>query len=494
MEELEARIADLERIAPAQAASYRERLHQRLAAHIEESIHRPRLQPEDVAQLEDLLRALDQRKPEAAAPLRQALNKRLRMWEPVFELAAPYTALPDGLDPKHVRVEEGGLIISATVAARETTAQPPRRRRLLTRIACGGNVRAEVDFDDSWPSATELGLVLNAEEERTDAAQPQPKVRGAGYTFLLRKALVSSADGTSARPRASTLSTANSAWSSSAMASRCRARGCGSPSGPLHLSAGREGNRLLFQVNDLPPLVFQDVFPLRQGGVFGLCEWTGARLRSWHAWRLAQPATASLLEQGDDRFDRGHYAESLRCYRQQAATAGSGRAVTDEAHYKEGLCLTALRRPAEAVTLFERLAAEAEPRWSILASCQLWLLHLRQNRFDEANVFFETLAARYRFEELAASIPDEVRQNILRVYSEQTTHVNLFKPDPRRVPQRRARRRRGGLLQSPPASSRPTPGGILAEPTTRPVSWTKPSPCARRTCSPIRRPTWLLAS
>ena len=79
---------------------------------------------------------------------------------------------------------------------------------------------------------------------------------------------------------------------------------------------------MLFQVNDLPPLVFQDVFPLRQGGVFGLCEWTGARLRSWHAWRLAQPATASLLEQGDDRFDRGHYAESLSCYRQQAATAG----------------------------------------------------------------------------------------------------------------------------------------------------------------------------
>ena len=85
------------------------------------------------------------------------------------------------------------------------------------------------------------------------------------------------------------------------------------------------------------------------------------------------------------------------------------------------------------MTLFERLGRGGRAARSILASCQLWLLHLRQNRFDEANVFFETLAARYRFEELAASIPDEVRQNILRVYSEQTKHVNLFKPDPRRV-------------------------------------------------------------
>ena len=179
VEELEARIADLERIAPVQAASYRERSHQRLAAHIEESIHRPRLQPEDVAQLEDLLaRALDQRKPEAAAPLRQALNKRLRVWEPVFELAAPYTWLPDGLIPKRVRVEEGGLIISATVAPGRTTAPNPRGGGVFSvRIVCLGNVRAEVDFDDSWRSATELGLVLNAEEEQTDAVQPQPKVR-----------------------------------------------------------------------------------------------------------------------------------------------------------------------------------------------------------------------------------------------------------------------------------------------------------------------------
>jgi hypothetical protein len=167
--------------------------------------------------------------------------------------------------------------------------------------------------------------------------------------------------------------------------------------------------------------------------VFGLRGEEGVALRRFQAWRQALPTAASPLERGDDEYGRGQYAEALNSYRRQAATAGAGRDVLDEAHYKEALCLLALQRAAEALPLFEWLGAEAESRWSILASCQHWLLLLRQDRFDEASLRFERLTARYRFADLAASIPDDVRQDILTAYYERTANVNLYRPDPQRV-------------------------------------------------------------
>jgi WD40 repeat protein len=207
------------------------------------------------------------------------------------------------------------------------------------------------------------------------------------------------------------------------------------PDAPLHLRVSREGDRLMFHAGDAEVLEFQDVFPLGtlHPGVFAL-EWpAGVGLRQVRAERRALPARPSLLEQGDEAYARGDFATAADCYARQAdkATAENAR----EPRYKRALCLLALHRPEEARPLLGQLARgvteDNRDRWGLLAACQLWLHHLRQREFDQADEVFRLLETHYRFEQLAALISDELRSQILDAYRSGNAGRLLIRKDER---------------------------------------------------------------
>jgi WD40 repeat protein/predicted Ser/Thr protein kinase len=199
----------------------------------------------------------------------------------------------------------------------------------------------------------------------------------------------------------------------------------------LRLRCSRESGSLKFHVNDLPAVVFQDMFALtgQATGKFGLSWPAGVRLMQVRASRQALPAAGSPLERGDDFFGQGRFHRALAFYREQALLSGNAE-VGREAHCKAALCLLGLGRPDEAGPLFEQVANDpAGGRWPLAAACHLWLLRLGQNRFDdpETDALIETVFTRYRLEEVAALIPGYVRQQIVQAYQVGSVDYLFFK-------------------------------------------------------------------
>jgi tetratricopeptide (TPR) repeat protein len=165
-----------------------------------------------------------------------------------------------------------------------------------------------------------------------------------------------------------------------------------------------------------------------QPGVFGV-QWSpGTRIERLRAQQQLQPSRRSPLESGDELYAHGQFDAALEYYREQSLRQ-SAVEVSQESRCKTALCLLNLNRLDEAATLFEQLGGEAGPRWPLMAASQLWMLRLRQDRIDEAESVFTSIEARHKFEELAALVPDDLRQRILRSYSVAGASYLLFNPN-----------------------------------------------------------------
>ncbi len=201
------------------------------------------------------------------------------------------------------------------------------------------------------------------------------------------------------------------------------------PAGPLRLWASREGSRLTVQVNDQEPVVYLDAFPLPEGraGAYGLHWPGGAGLTYLRGRRQALPSRLSPLEQADQEYATGAYRQALAAYQDQAVAA-DGAAARQEARYKAALCLLELNRPDEARRLLEQVGGEAGDRWPLVAACRLWLLHLEQNRPDEAEAVYTALTARTRFEDLLPILPAGTVHALLNHYAVGTTEIVFFQP------------------------------------------------------------------
>jgi len=427
LRETEAKIAELQEFAPDQAEDARRRLNRQFESVIREGLRRPKLPQQEIARLEHAIELLEQRAPEKATPLRQALAQRQRNWQSIFQLAAPYSNVSEIFDTDQVELYGGQLI-----RAQQSSNSDGLDCVVLTRRKCPGNVELHAIFHRDWSSnSNKVGLVLNGSEQ-------------GGYRFILRAvdSSAESADDLSfdeVKNDGGQISLEIKRGGTILVEERRSPLSLGD--GSLRLEARHEGNWLTFQVGDRSPLRFRDIFSAssREPGVFGLVWPSGVPLANLQGYRQTLPTAASPLEQGDELYLLGSFSEARDFYRQQAIASGDTPAG-QEARYKQSLCLLALGRDNEAAKQFELLAAEgsaaageSQGDWPLLATCRLWLLRLQQNRSDDAEAVYQSLSARYRFEQLAALIPEDLRRDIIKQYHQGGAGLNLLAFNPDRV-------------------------------------------------------------
>jgi serine/threonine protein kinase len=401
VDEVESLIGRLGKIAPADAEAARRRLVQELRGSLNRTLDRPHLEPDDVSRFETTLKALSAREAAAEEEFHPLLQQRLRNWDTVFDLKEPFadraSVFPAGVD---------------VVNSRLVTANPPEGERRIAPSAapCVGPVDAEAVFEPAAGTAKAFGLVLNAAP-----ADPQKT----GYAILLTLPPAARAgDGLTRNVQL---------LRNGVVVRQSEVRPAG---GRVTLGVRREGDVLRVRVNGQEACTFIDAFALPAGQtVFGICCPPDAPLVRVQARHQLLPKVASDLESADDFFARGKYAEALDAYRNHARKAPTGASGT-EARYKAAVCLAALKQPDEAARGFEQVAGEAGERWSAAAAGQLWLLRLRQDRLEEADTVFDSVAARDQFADLLAVLPEEDRLGIGSAYQAMTTGLTKLRAGP----------------------------------------------------------------
>ncbi|MBS0201699.1 MAG: protein kinase [Planctomycetes bacterium] len=433
--QLESQLAGLQQLAPQAASRARDRLWQSVDESVKGTLRRGRLTVDEVVRLEAFLTHIEPRATELATSLRRELTERLRRWNSELELKAPFSDLATVFVPGTVAIEGSDLARGPVPRPPDVTGNTrskpvPADLRVNTLVPCRGNVQLHAVFSPSWRQADRLGIVLNSN-------------RAGGYLLRLTVAQRQSAAEQSTAP-ASGVSFATAASEHGTVTIQVLRNGvplrkqtidaASLPTESLTLTMGREGERVTAQVAQLPPLSFEDLFPLNDAsdGVFAI-EWPeSARLERLEVLRQLLPSASRPLERGDELYSKGEYVEALAEYRQDALTA-SEASVNQEARFKESMTLVALGQSTEAMSLFERLTTEQGSRWPLAAACHLWSLYLQEDRLTEADALFETLSSRFRFEELAAYLPDDLRSSILSSYSQTSKGLGLLMHDPTRV-------------------------------------------------------------
>ena len=401
LEKIEARIAELERLAPEPAGDARSRLHQKFANDVL-SVFRERARPEDVPRIEAALDLLRARDPALAAAVTGEFQQRRRDWQPLFALASPFAALDEVLDVARHPIErqENGLVLG-----RPIDAGPSGTGTVAGRTRVPDTLRLIAEYDRSWATASELHLHLDCGQE-------------ASYSFLLRVAENLADFGGHASPAtfekvrrdgqyvsiridrhlASKDETLNIHW--------VEAADLFTGDGGLRLEVQREGARLSFQVNRQKPLEFWDTFRFKsdEAGGWSLSWPARVRLKSLHGYRKAEPATPGVLESADALYVSGQYEQALVLY--QAVGQSASQRVRQEARCKEGLCLLALKRDRDAAEAFRLVSGGAgvgdssapDDVWPPLADYQLFLLYRSREDAESvaaADAVLDKLATRY---------------------------------------------------------------------------------------------------
>jgi len=419
---------ELAAVAPVQATAARKRLTERVAKRFRESLSRPRVEPADVPAFEADVAWITARDAELGTMLGSELRARLRTWNPVLELAAPFPHLRDAFAAELVAAADGRLTRTGTT--------PPA---VPTLISSRGPLRAEVEFAPGWEDGTALGLVVHLPTKPGENPSR-------GYTFRL--APMGQATGPESAPgilaATATFRTAGGGARAEIVRDGAvlRALSMIPAAGPLRLSIQRVGTVLRFWVNEEPPLEFEDAFPLSgdEGTVLGLLWPKPVALNRLQIENQILPPSASPLERADSLFDRGQFLEAAALYRQ----ASSDAATATEATCKAGMSLVRAKRADEAIPLLEAAAAKPGDRWPVLAVCQLWLLLLEEGKLEEAATAFGAASGRFTPDQLARYVPESTRTAILG-YSPYAK-VNYFVPDRDLVPRTEAYSRIAKLL------------------------------------------------
>lgn len=421
-DDLEQLIVQMEMLAPERGAEARARLLDRAVERFQTALRQPRLDPQHLAALEADLAWIAARSSNYADSLSGELTNRLRAWQPLFELTAPYANAQDIFHPADIRLDPHGIQF-----VNETAGSV-----LPTRFPSHGPVRVEAEFHSSNWKAQSVGLVLQFPSalENPDAFQLP------GYMFQLipvRPPDDSGKAGTDIHNLRPHQLTFEETEGYAAMVIRRNGvvllqHHLTLTEGPIRIMAERVGEQLTLRVNNEAPISVSDAWPLLQkDGVIAVLTWRNhGPLVSLRAFAQLLPVVSSPLEQADLLYDQARFAEALPLYEQQAAS--SSGAVRTEALCKAGLCQMELKRTTEAMALFEQCVQAPGTRWPAIGTCHLWLLYLRDKRFEEAQSILATLTNRFTPEQIRELVPVQVRRNLLQQHRQRP--MNFLIRDP----------------------------------------------------------------
>jgi tetratricopeptide (TPR) repeat protein/tRNA A-37 threonylcarbamoyl transferase component Bud32 len=373
-------IATLDTLDSGAASGWRQRLLQRQQDRLDALLQQPKLEGAEADRVRQGIALIEGANPTEAADLQTRLSRRLSAWRVLVDLPAQQDRLASLFAPGRVERDGTGLRVLGS-----------GRTPLLVPCSTHAEMQAVFALPAGLQSA--VGLVLNA----TDSG---------GYEFLAEAAKDS-----------------KDAPAPSQLRLRIRRHGVTlreevvpgeKRRSTLHLTVRREHDRLSLELKDGPTLRFRDLFPLTgHGQSFALLCDAGTGVQRLTASLRDAPADPSPLERGDILFEQGKFAEALVEYRQSASLKGG-----PEARYKEGLCLLELRRPDEALGVFQELGASGAGEWSNLADSRAWLL-LRTREDDAsqeaADAILDRLSVRgLSAAEMATVLPQDVRDRILQ--------------------------------------------------------------------------------
>jgi len=427
---------DIDRLAMLDAnrgQAARQKLTDRFTAAIQADLKKPRVVEADVPGLETRLAWLAARDPEQAKNLDKDLRARLRAWQPIVELVAPFANRAD--------VFTNG---TASFEADRIWSGTPF---LPTRIPMTGTSKVEVDYVGDWYKSAQIGILFSY---RVDS----PFDLATGYTFLLRPAWPK--DDPDAAPRTGVPPSFEAANGAATLeihrdgtqldVSTVRVR-----PGPIRMIAERNGERIAIQLNGNPVRSFDDSIPLPfvPRSTLGIICPPSSGVQRLVIYGQPLSAAASRLEQADEQFSRGKVVEAMASYETFARETNDPEAKA-EALYKSGLCLLQLGRGPEAATIFEEVSTTTSNRWGVIATFQLCLYHLKNKQFDEADAAMTSIKVRYTNEMIQRYVPMAIRLEI---------STNVVGPsiswlvyDPTMIPQLESVVRFATILQLNPAS------------------------------------------
>ncbi|QEL15264.1 serine/threonine protein kinase [Limnoglobus roseus] len=410
---VEGDIAQLAAVDEARGRAAAQKLVERYAASVKDELNQPRIRAEDRAGLEAKVAWLTPRDAKLAQGLQADLQARLRAWQVRREVTV---AAADGAFENPVRPDGDHL----------TAAGP----FVITNLPAEGTVRVTAEFDGQWWEGRRAGVVIgHRSNDRNDDAN--------GYAFVVRPAAAAT-DPDARTPAASPPSFAAAQGHAAVEILR---DGIPLTTAPLTLQPGRlqvvaerDGDRLRVSVNSGAATTFEDPVQLDVSARCRLAVvWPpNAGLRFLRVEDQPLPPVASVLERADDALARGQTADALALYAAFARDNPDADA-TAEARCKVGLCLVRLNRPEDASRAFERAFTDKSPRWGIISVFQIWLLHLKAKRFDDADAALAAIKLKYQPDEIRRYVPTALREEI--TYQFFVSPASHFFRDPKVVEQ-----------------------------------------------------------
>lgn len=390
LQSAQARIEALARREPAQAASFQRALVEGAVRDIAATLGQARLAEGLIPRLEASLAWIAAHDAAAHERLRTLLQGRLRRWEPLWELKAPFDNVTAFFDAAHAvaRHEESPPHVAAIAS-----------QRLSLRPQAKPPLELEAVFLTAKGDAQNLGLSVEQGSNRylLQYCQP-PDARHLEY-------LEQAQNGEPAPAATLAISQGETLLGVLPVARPVR------PDTEALLEARIEGRRLTVRWNDGPDLTCLLDFASTAKAGFALEQTPLPRITRVTGWGPLLPAQASPLERGDNLAANGQWQAAEAEYLKLLGDPEHGA----EAAFKAGECQMRSHQTEAALATWQNASLGLDSPWRTRACFELWKHHALAGRLELARPFLDQLPAR---ENLPPGCVDQLSSSTIRSLSD----------------------------------------------------------------------------